>query len=248
MHHLKYLLFLFLLFPFQLSEAQNPSASMPLSPAQKFFCLKPIGKKDPWAMNINDTDILQRLQQYIIKNNPHADTDRSEFHQLILGLRDQAIKNPYPLSAEVYNSAIDNYNNICQILDYLNRQNIPHAFLKFSEDFYLQQICKNEKTFRFDEVAYSFHKNYNRYKLVKTSAQPIQKNEAFMLTTHNQLEKILIQINPHFALLSIKKQIKYQKQVQFINPWIESFRKGITYNASLETFIIDDDLLLLIPE
>ncbi len=248
MHHLKYLLFLLLLFPFHLAEAQHASASKPFSPAQKFFCLKPIGKKVIWAININDTDILQRLQQYISKNNPHVDTERTEFHQLILGLRDQALKNPYPLSAEVYNSAIGNYNNICQILDYLNRQNIPPSFLKISENFYLQQIRENEKTFRFDELAYSFHKNYNRYKLVKTGAQPVQDNEAFMLTTHNQLEKILTQINPRFALLSIKKQIKYQKQVQLINPWIESFRKGITYNASRETFIIDDDLFLLIPE
>ena len=248
MHHLKYLLFLLLLFSFHLARTQHSSASKTLSQAKKFLCLKPIGKKIILAMDKDNTDILHQLQLYICKNNPHADSERTEFRQLILGLGDHAIKNQYHLSAEFYNSAIDNYNNICQILDYLNRQNIPPSFLMISEGFYLQQIRKNEKSFRFDVVAYSFRKNYNRHNLVKTGALPIHKNEAVMHTTHNQLEKILTQFSPHFSLLSIKKQIKYQKQIQCINPWIESFRKGITFNSSRETFIIDDELFLLIPE
>lgn len=248
MYHIKHLLFLIFIFHFHIAGGQYASASKSLSPAQKFICLKPIAKKVQLTLDTDDANVQNHLTYYITKNNTQADTLRPEFHHLILGLLDEAIKNQLHLSIEAYNSAINNYNNICQIIDYLREVNIPPPFLKISEDFYRQQIRNREKLFRFNDVVYSYHKYYKASKLIKTGNQLFKENEAIVSTSHNQLEKILEPINHHFSSLSIKKQITYQRHVQMINPWIESFRKGITYNDTRETFIVDDDLLLLIPE
>jgi len=226
------------------TAGQKNTASSEMVRVHKFVSLKPIHA----ALNIAAPLMAHQIQNFIMKANPLADTGRVEFHQLILALQDEISKNSFSISSDKFNQKINNYNNICQILDYLELKKTPSVYLNFSEDFYLTQIRKSQKVFSFQKVCHTFNNTFQSYKLIKTGDKAIPGNETILITAHNQLEKILAEQNTKFSRLSVKKQLKYQRKIQIINPWIESFKKGITYNATRETFFADDEMILLIPE
>lgn len=247
MQPIRFLFFFFFLLLCLASEGQKNSNGKPMAAVNKFICLKPIEKNAQWTMNNRDFNSENQLKRQIIKLNPLCDTMRDEFHLLIHCLLKEITKSNLPVTGGDYNLFMNNYNNICQILDFLWSQNLPKSFLILSKNFYLQQIDNPAKEYSYSKVIRIFRKQYPHYRLIKTGNKPINGDELIVQTPHNQLEKIIAQINPCFASFSIKKQLKYQRQVQVINPWIGSFKKGLTYNTTRETFFAEDELVLLVP-
>jgi hypothetical protein len=230
-------------------KGQSISVNQPNHSTQKFIPLKTIRKTTKHLPKTNNSEYTNQLKAFIVKTNPQADTLRIEFLQLISGLNEVLCTVPSTSFSKIYNSIINNYNSICMIIDFLKRQHVPFLFQKKSEEFYLQHLTDSNRLFRVSNVIFAYKKYYTTYKLVKTGDPSFENNEhGIVLTSHNQLEKIVNQINPDFASASIRKQEKFQKQVQLLNPWIESFQKGITYNTTLKTYMVDDNQLVLIPE
>jgi hypothetical protein len=248
MQRISFLLLFFLGIAFQTSKGQKQSWSSPDNAPTAFVSLKTISKKAHFPMKFDNRDSLVQLQQYILKNNAQADTGRDEFHRLIYSLQEEVKKSSQSISSDKYNSTIKNYNNACQIIDYLSLQKIPSSFFEFSKEYYRKQICDPRKPLSLKAFRRTFTKHYKNYRLVRTGDKPNHGKDQPLVTTHNQLEKIMAEINPTFTSFSIKKQISLQRKVQIVNPWIESFKKGVTYNQTRETFFVDDEYLLLIPE
>ena len=248
MQRIRILLLCFVGISFQPAEGQTTSRNNSTLTITKFICLKTIEKKDLFTVKFNKQDSLSQLRQYIYKTNVLADTGRHEFHVLISGLLEEVKKKSLPISADRFNLYIENYNNSCQIIDYLSLQKIPSGFFEFSKKFYGEKICNPGNPSCFKVFIRTFTKHYNNFRLVSTGDKPFPGKEQAVVTTHNQLEKIIPEINPTFSSFSKKKQIAFQRKVQVVNPWIESFKKGISYNKTQEAFFADDEFLLLIPE
>jgi hypothetical protein len=129
MQRISFLLLFFLGSAFQTSEGQKQYRIAPDSAPTVFVSLKAIGKKAHFPMKSDKRDSMVRLQQYILNNNAQADTGRVEFHWLTYSLQEEVNKSSKPISSDRYNSYIKNYNNICQIIDYLSIQNTPETNL-----------------------------------------------------------------------------------------------------------------------
>ena len=87
------------------------------------------------------------MSEYILKNNPHADTASIEFKTLTDLLADHLINNKGVLSADDYNYDIDPYNNCRLITKNIDVTKLPQLFKDCLKGYYAEAIIRegNEK-------------------------------------------------------------------------------------------------------
>jgi beta-galactosidase len=238
----------------------NRLRTMVVRPAFKVYRLEEIPKEIQttyYEFNLppSDTQYYSKtIREYILKNNPSADSSSVEFKTLISLFASHLVNNRGRLVADDYNFDVSHYNNCKLISGYINATKLPPLFKDCLKMYYAEEIIKegNEKD-PGDEMNWlNWIPSGGTVIISQDGNMPVWP-KGTVITNKTELADLIEAVYPVFARYNDVAKDRALTFISKMNPYVhviavsEQSREGDTEKVAKVTYIADKGKPILIP-
>jgi hypothetical protein len=161
------------------------------------------------------------MRDYIIKNNPSADSTTIEFRSLVSILGTHLINNNGNLKAADYNFSADNFNNCRLIAGYIAATKLPPLFKDGLRKYYSNSIIKlgNDKNAG-EEMNWLNWIPSGGTVVIFNDGGKIPAVKGAVMTTKSDLQEIIAVVYPNFVNFSAEAKERALIFISKANPYI----------------------------
>ena len=184
--------------------------------------IKPV-RADFSANSSGSNEMAGVLKDYIIKNNPSADSSSIEFKTLISVLTRYLKNNNGHLSADDFNFNINNFNNCRQITGFLSSVKLPPVFTDGLKRYYAEEIIRksNDKDAG-DEMNWLNWIPAGGTVVISQAESKTIAARGTVITNKHDLADIITVVHPSFANFSAEGKERAISFISKMNPYVKT--------------------------